>query len=157
MRRDGAAPPAFPGTPLERFLPVDHSVVLMTIPADAASVTMVRQAVSGLGDLDDWDPVFLADVRVAISEACENAIAHGYPDHRPGTVVVRVELTGDGVAVNVRDDGIGFPALDAPGSGAGLGMAIMGTLADELSVTSPPGGPTELSMTFHIVRAARGS
>ncbi len=130
----------------------------MTIPADAASVTVVRQAVTGLGDLDGWDPVFLADVRVAISEACENAVAHGYPDHRPGTVAIRVELTGDGMAVNVRDDGVGFPAVDAPGRpGTGLGMALMGTLADELSITSPPGGPTELSMTFHIVRSARAS
>lgn len=130
----------------------------MTIPADAASVTMVRQAVTGLADLDGWDPVFLADVRVAISEACENAVAHGYPGHRSGTVVVRVELTSDGMAVSVRDDGVGFPALDAPGHpGAGLGMALMGTLADELSVTSPPGGPTELSMTFHIVRSVRAS
>lgn len=132
---------------------MDDPLVLMTVPAEPSSVPLVRHAVSGLGATDGWDPAFLTDVSVAVTEACENAVAHGYPDSAPGSVAVSIHLEGSRLTVRVVDDGVGFPA-PAPGDDRreGLGLMLMAALSDDLAIASPVGGPTDLRLTFHVVR-----
>jgi signal transduction histidine kinase len=51
--------------------------------------------------------------------------------------------------VTVRDNGCGMqPRADSPG--AGLGLPLIASLADSFSVSVPPEGGTELSMTFPL-------
>ena len=91
--------------------------------------------------------------RLAVSEAVSNVVVHSYRDTRPGAFTVSVEWDGGELRVIVRDEGCGMaPRTDSPG--AGLGLPLIANLADSFSVTAPPGGGTEVVMTFPLLRAA---
>jgi len=91
--------------------------------------------------------------RLAVSEAVSNVVVHSYRDTSPGAFTLRVEWSGDVLKVTVRDDGCGMaPRMDSPG--AGLGLPLIATLTESFSVTAPPGGGTEVSMTFPLLKTA---
>ena len=90
--------------------------------------------------------------RLAVSEAVSNVVVHSYRDTGPGAFTVSVEWTGDELRVTVRDEGCGMaPRMDSPG--AGLGLPLIASLTERFSVTAPPGGGTEVCMTFPLLRA----
>jgi serine/threonine-protein kinase RsbW len=90
-------------------------------------------------------------VRLAVSEAVSNVVVHSYRDASGGEFTLSVEWDGDNLRVVVRDEGCGMaPRMDSPG--AGLGLPLMATLADSFSVTAPPGGGTEVCMTFPLLK-----
>jgi anti-sigma regulatory factor (Ser/Thr protein kinase) len=91
--------------------------------------------------------------KLAVSEAVSNVVVHGYRKTDGGEFTVRVEWDGDELKVVVRDEGCGMaPRMDSPG--AGLGLPLIASLADSFSVTAPPGGGTEVCMTFPLLKAA---
>jgi serine/threonine-protein kinase RsbW len=91
--------------------------------------------------------------RLAVSEAVSNVVVHSYRASSPGAFTVSVEWDGDELRVIVRDEGCGMaPRMDSPG--AGLGLPLIANLAESFSVTAPPGGGTEVCMTFPLLRAA---
>jgi signal transduction histidine kinase len=74
-----------------------------------------------------------------VSEALANAAKHA----GAAQVVVEVRETGEGLCVEVGDDGVG--GADADGSGLrGLADRVA-TLGGELSVRSPRGGGTRVA------------
>ncbi len=88
-------------------------------------------------------------MRLAVSEAVSNVIVHGYREHGNGAFTVSIEAQGDELQVTVRDQGCGMqPRMDSPG--AGLGLPLIANLAESFSVTAPPGGGTEVCMTFPL-------
>ena len=88
-------------------------------------------------------------MRLAVSEAVSNVIVHGYRESGNGAFTVAVEWQGDHLQVTVRDAGCGMsPRMDSPG--AGLGLPLIANLAETFSVTTPPGGGTEVCMTFPL-------
>ena len=88
-------------------------------------------------------------VRLAVSEAVSNVIVHGYRDASSGAFTLQVEWEDDELRITVRDEGCGMqPRADSPG--AGLGLPLIANLADTFSVTAPPGGGTEVCMTFPL-------
>ncbi len=91
--------------------------------------------------------------RLAVSEAVSNVVVHGYRETSPGAFTISVEWNGDELRVTVSDHGCGMaPRMDSPG--AGLGLPLIANLAESFSVTAPPGGGTEVCMTFPLLRAA---
>ena len=92
--------------------------------------------------------------RLAVSEAVSNVVVHSYRDESgEGHFTLRVEWDGGELKVIVRDEGCGMaPRMDSPG--AGLGLPLIATLAESFSVTAPPGGGTEVCMTFPLLKAA---
>jgi serine/threonine-protein kinase RsbW len=122
-------------------------------PARPEHVRAARRAV--------WDAAVRAGAqarvreaaRLAVSEAVSNVVVHSYRHSGDGDFTLRVEWDGDELKVIVRDEGCGMaPRMDSPG--AGLGLPLIATLADSFSVTAPPGGGTEVCMTFPLLRAA---
>src|SRR3712207_2512549 len=89
-------------------------------------------------------------IALAVSEAVTNAVIHAYRFERhAGEVVLEMEKPGprDGLVVRVRDAGCGMsPRADSPG--LGMGLPLIGSLADDVRVGTPPGGGTEISMRF---------
>jgi anti-sigma regulatory factor (Ser/Thr protein kinase) len=71
------------------------------------------------------------DIRLAVTEACANAVLHAYSAGEPGTVHVAAEVSADTLVVAVRDYGRGIPDSH---SGQGVGMGLMRSLADTLEV-----------------------
>jgi serine/threonine-protein kinase RsbW len=119
-------------------------IVRLTIPAKAEYITLCRLALTGLARLRPLSDEVLADLKLAITEACSNSVRHAYGDG-PGTVDVSYELHGDRLAVEVADNGVGFdldeqqPADDTLSEG-GLGIAIIRAVADEFELGSRPDG-----------------
>ncbi len=116
------------------------------------SVSVVRAGLKGLGALLEFDPELLDDLQMATSEACNNVVLHAYPGDR-GPLGVRVSAVRTGVEVLVRDRGCGIePALretsDGDSGQAGLGLAVIQSLADRAELASPSSGGTELRMHF---------
>ncbi len=114
-------------------------MVALTIPAKAEYMVLPRLALTGLARMRALEADMVADLKLALTEACSNSIRHAYDIGAQGEVEVRYELSEDRLAVEVTDDGDGFdPATMRAPSGeldeGGLGIAIIRSLADELDI-----------------------
>jgi serine/threonine-protein kinase RsbW len=121
------------------------SVVSLVIPARAEYIALGRLALSGLLRPLAVEPEVIADMKLALTEACSNSIRHAYEDGRAGAVEIRYELAVDRLAVEVSDDGEGFdPEILRVEPGeldeGGLGIAIIRALTDDLSIGPRSGG-----------------
>lgn len=121
-------------------------VVSLVIPAKAEYIALGRLALTGLLRSRAVEPEVIADVKLALTEACSNSIRHAYADGRAGEVEIRYELADSSLSVEVWDEGAGFEAerlavdpleLDE----GGLGIAIIRALTDDLSVGRRADGP----------------
>jgi anti-sigma regulatory factor (Ser/Thr protein kinase) len=126
----------------------------LTLPARAENVAVVRHAFGGLGDAVDVPDAALADVKLAVTEACTNVVVHAYPDGE-GPMAVRAVLEDRRLTVVVTDQGRGIvPRPDSPG--LGLGLPLIATLADSLELGTGDNDATEVRMTFVIDEAPTG-
>jgi serine/threonine-protein kinase RsbW len=115
--------------------------VHLTIPAKPEYITLVRLALTGLWRVGHYSDEALADLKLAVTEACSNSVRHAYGEGRDGTVKVDYELHSDRLVVEVSDDGAGF---DAPAwerergelTEGGLGLAIIRSLTDEFELAN---------------------
>jgi anti-sigma regulatory factor (Ser/Thr protein kinase) len=96
------------------------------------------------------DPGRATDIKLAVTEAANNAAQHAYVGRCPGPVTLVAWLEVQDVLIELRDEGRGMaPRVDSPGTG--LGLPIMGRLADQLDITAGPGGDgTIVRMRFGI-------
>jgi serine/threonine-protein kinase RsbW len=120
--------------------------VRLTIPAKPEYITLSRLALAGLSRVRPLPDETLADLKLALTEACSNSVRHAY-DGQGGHVDIRFELQDDRLIVEVADDGSGFvPAGEVePVDGdelseGGLGIAIIRSIADEVEIGDGPGG-----------------
>lgn len=110
-------------------------------------VTLIRSALSGLGERLELDPELLDDLKTGVSEACNNVVLHAYGDHS-GPLTVRLEITAAGVSALVRDHGSGIQRV-APGvDRMGVGLAVISALADRAEFVTGPEGGTDVRMSF---------
>jgi serine/threonine-protein kinase RsbW len=120
-------------------------VVSLVIPAKAEYIALGRLALTGLLRPLAVEPEVIADVKLALTEACSNSVRHAYADGREGAVEIRYELLDARLAVEVSDEGGGFdPALLEVDTGdldeGGLGIAIIRAVTDDLSIGPRSGG-----------------
>jgi anti-sigma regulatory factor (Ser/Thr protein kinase) len=120
---------------------------LWTLEPEPAEVPRVRREVSRfVAELDGLPAARMPDLDLAVSEAVTNALVHGNRGGLREPVTVDVLVNGV-VQVVVRDHGVGMsPHPDSPG--AGLGLAILGKLADRMELRAADGGGTELRIAF---------
>jgi anti-sigma regulatory factor (Ser/Thr protein kinase) len=127
----------------------------LTLPARAENVAVVRHAFGGLGDALDVPDHALADVKLAVTEACTNVVVHAYPDGDDGRMAVTAGLHEGSLTVIVSDEGRGIlPRPDSPG--LGLGLPLIATLATSLELGTNDRDETEVRMIFELDRAADG-
>ena len=113
--------------------------VRLTIPAKPEYITLSRLALAGLSRVRDFSDETLADLKLALTEACSNSVRHAYGDGE-GHVDISFELRDDRLIVEVADNGTGFePAEAAKGDDemlteGGLGIAIIRSIADEVEI-----------------------
>lgn len=122
-------------------------------PAAPALVGQTRHAVAGVAAGGGVTGARLDDIRICVSEAVSNAVMHAFRgDQATGTISVSAQLSPEAFTVVVKDDGIGFaPRSDSPG--LGMGLAMIATLADTMSITTAAGGGTEVMVTFDLARS----
>jgi anti-sigma regulatory factor (Ser/Thr protein kinase) len=129
--------------------------LVLTLPARAENVAVVRHAFGGLGDALDVDDQVLADVKLAVTEACTNVVVHAYPDGE-GAMEIAAAIRDGRLAIAVRDDGRGMlPRPDSPG--LGLGLPLIATLAETLELGRDDDDRTEVRMTFRLVPAGEAA
>jgi serine/threonine-protein kinase RsbW len=120
------------------------ATVRLVIPAKPEYITLCRLALTGLSRVRPLSDESLADLKLALTEACSNSVRHAYAEG-DGVVEIVYELRSDRLVIEVADDGEGFdPRQRAqepdPLSEGGLGIAIIRAVADELEIGVKPAG-----------------
>jgi serine/threonine-protein kinase RsbW len=131
----------------------EEPVVRLELPARPEGVGVVRQALVGVADGLAIDASVLADAKMAVTEACTNAVVHAYDDSS-GHLEVEMLADEEALTVVVRDRGAGIqPRPNRTGSTAlGLGLPLIAALSDAFEVRGGPGAGTEVRMTFRYER-----
>jgi serine/threonine-protein kinase RsbW len=122
-----------------------------SLPADPSAPSAARRAVKDFLRAHGADPGALSDVLLAVSEVVTNCVVHAYRGQPGGTVDLEARRTGDRLVLSVTDDGSGMaPRLDSPG--LGLGLPLVGRVAQRVDISAQSGGGTMVSMCFDLDR-----
>jgi serine/threonine-protein kinase RsbW len=120
--------------------------VRLTIPAKPEYITLCRLALTGISRLRPLADETLADLKLALTEACSNSVRHAY-GNGDGSVDILYELHPDRLVIEVADDGTGFDPTESAGEDAGdelaeggLGIAIIRSIADDVEIGAGEGG-----------------
>jgi serine/threonine-protein kinase RsbW len=137
------------------------AVVELAIPARPAYLSLVRLVVdAAVGSLaPGLSAARLDDLKIAVTEACSNAIEAHEATYAEQPVVERCVIDDDQVTVEVVDNGEGFdpdrvetlPAATDPRRlrhESGLGIPLMRTLTDQVAFTRAVNGTT-VSLTVY--------
>jgi anti-sigma regulatory factor (Ser/Thr protein kinase) len=117
---------------------------LIRIRSRLEEVNEICQAVSDAAENAGFDDRTSYAIELAVCEACENIVVHGYGEDEDGAIEVRISgETGDFI-VDITDDAPEFnpasvepspptPANDPPAGG--FGLHILQQVMDEVSYT----------------------
>ena len=127
-------------------------VVELVVPARPEYLAITRLVVAAAATVDaGLSEARLADLKLAVSEACTNAMEASHDLVEDDHVVIRTTVESDRVAVLVRDRGSGFdpsslrphpPATDPARLDfeRGLGIPLIRALCDEVVFESSEKG-----------------
>jgi anti-sigma regulatory factor (Ser/Thr protein kinase) len=125
----------------------------LKLPARAENVAVVRHAFGGFAEVLSVDEQTLADIKLAVTEACTNVVIHAYDEGEEGDLEIDATIDDQRLTVVIRDHGRGImPRPDSPG--LGLGLPLIATLAETLELGTDADDQTEVRMTFALARAA---
>jgi serine/threonine-protein kinase RsbW len=115
--------------------PVSGPEVRLRLPAVPENVGLVRQALAGLAEQLGVDAMRLSDMKIALTEACTNAVVHAYGE-RAGPLEATMAIEHRRLVLTVRDHGRGLHPLPATNDGPplGFGLALIASLADEFGI-----------------------
>ena len=137
-------------------------VVRLTFPAKAEYLLLARLTLSGLARELPIEEELLADLKLAVTEACGNVVRHAYPGDE-GDVSLVVTIGDSRLLLTVEDYGAGIRAPDVTVDGldelsepleSGMGMPIIRAIVDELAVEEGSDGRgTVVRMVKYLVPA----
>lgn len=115
-------------------------VVEMEIPSAPEYVGIVRHAIEGIARRMSFDAVQVEDLKIAVGEACTNAVKYGCPRDDAHMVGIRCTVLVDGLMVEVSNSIVDCahprvpvkPDLSREG---GLGLYLIRHLVDEMHIT----------------------
>ncbi|WP_172257326.1 anti-sigma B factor RsbW [Saccharibacillus deserti] len=139
--------------------------VTLNLPATADYVDIVRLNLYGIASKMGFSYEDIEDMKVAVSEACNNSVLYAY-GQEGGLVEVIFGVNGEELTITVKDEGVSF-ALPQDTSDAttlhdkelhdveigGLGFYLMQALMDEVSVSSESGKGTQVILTKRLTRS----
>jgi serine/threonine-protein kinase RsbW len=129
-------------TPTQRELTARFSAVPESVPC-------IRHAVADWARQSGATRSTVDAASLAVTEAVTNVVRHAYPQ-ATGDVEVRGTRDGEGLAVTVRDWGVGPGGAERRTAGAGLGLHIVKQMCDRFESSSPPTGGTMVRMRFAV-------
>lgn len=128
--------------------------VKISLPSKSEYVVIARLAASALANQCGFDIDDIEDIKVAVGEACNNAVLH--TGSGLATYDIHFSLRDDEFVVEIIDSGVGFdlneyhePNLDNPSVG-GLGIFIMKSLMDDVKLSSSPQSGTAITLIKKI-------
>ena len=132
----------------------------LDFPSRSSNEGFARSAVACFAAQMDPTINELEDIKTAVSEAVTNAIVHAYPDSI-GRVSVKARICPDNVLeLTIRDRGRGIadverarqPMFTTGGEErSGMGVTIMESFMDKLTIRSVPGRGTTVTMRKRLV------
>lgn len=141
--------------------PVEPTVTLR-VPALAEYVDLVRLTLYGVASKLGFLYEEIEDMKVAVSEACNNAVLHAYDSG--GMMEIRFRIAEDALSIVVKDEGKSFDPTAQSGTSeslhgktideieaGGLGLYLMQALMDEVEVLG--GAGTEVVLTKRLARS----
>lgn len=125
--------------------------VLVNIPSNPVFERVVRASASELGEAIGLSPERIEDLKLAVSEAVNNAIDHGNQREASKLVEVIFQLDHEKLEVRISDQGAGVGAIDFSrriveeqnldsGMHRGFGMYLISALVDDYEVRSSQHG-----------------
>jgi serine/threonine-protein kinase RsbW len=144
-----------------------EQIVRLSFPAKADYLLLARLALAGLARGVPLGEESLADLKLAVTEACGNVVRHAYASGE-GSVGVVFVVGDEKLEMIVEDQGSGLSAGDVdrvlengdsladlePFEG-GMGMAIIRAVVDELDVhDGADGRGTVVRMTKYLTPAS---
>jgi serine/threonine-protein kinase RsbW len=137
-----------------------NPVVRLSFPAKADYLLLARLALAGLARSLPLDEEEVADLKLAVTEACGNAVRHAY-ESSDGFVGVEYVLGPHSLEMIVEDRGAGIAESDEEPHGpeeesleGGMGMAIIRAVVDEVDIREGPDGRgTIVHMTKYLATA----
>ncbi len=123
------------------------------IPRKKEYVSCARLTVTSIAAVAGFDVEKIEDIRLAVGEACNNAVLHSN-----GSDSIEISLVFDSpkITISVKDDGDGFEfdenarTLDDEYNGSGLGIYIIKSLMDDVDITSERNLGTCITMVKEI-------
>lgn len=120
-----------------------EAVVRLVMPAKSEYLVLARLALAGIAREVPMSETDLADLKLAVTEACGNAVRHAYAD-ATGVVEIRFVVEGGSIGIEVEDEGDPHKAFEAPTSEpsdgippeSGMGLAIIEAVVDHLDVVT---------------------
>ena len=134
-------------------------VVRLTFPAKADYLLLARLALSGVARQLPLGDELVADLKLAVTEACGNVVKHAY-EGGVGDVDVVFAVDDNRLLMTVSDSGQGLRVPDAVDLDdkvlegpleSGMGMPIIRAIVDELAVEpGVDGRGTVVSMVKYL-------
>ena len=142
---------------------MSETVVRLSFPAKSDYLLLARLALAGIARSLPVGPELLADLKLAVTEACGNAVRHAY-ERAEGSVDLAFVLADDRLEMIVADQGSGLArpieavsaespvaASSSEPADSGMGMAIIRAIVDELEVRDGADGRgTVVHMTKYL-------
>ena len=124
---------------------MSRDTVTLLIPARTEYLILARLTLAGISRATPIDESTLADLKLAVTEACGNAVRHAAPSDRS---LVRVDFGVEDGAIEIRveDEGPGMgarPASEEPRdelAETGMGLAIIRALVDDFEIRDGESG-----------------
>jgi serine/threonine-protein kinase RsbW len=133
--------------------------VHLRFPAKAEYLLLARLAVAGVARGVPLAHEEVTDLKLAVTEACGNAVRHAYASGPLGEIELDLVPGPDRLELVVEDHGLGIElplAEREPSEAGGMGLSIIRAVVDELEVGPGPDGGTVVHMTKHAAgRAGR--
>ncbi|KTD84396.1 anti-sigma B factor RsbW [Paenibacillus etheri] len=140
----------------------DVQKVILQLPASAEYVDIVRLNLYGIASKMGFTYEDIEDMKVAVSEACNNSVLYAY-GQKNGLVDVIFEVEESALSITVKDEGESFDGLDKSSERmtlhdkelsdvqvGGLGFYLMQALMDDVSVVSEAGKGTVVTLKKHL-------
>jgi serine/threonine-protein kinase RsbW len=133
-------------------------VTEITVPAIPEYVAVVRLAATGILARMKFTAEQVEDIKIALSEACTNAVQYAYPKKKKdGTISVTLTQKNKSVEICVKDTGCGFDTENPPQRAIkdddihmGLGLVFMKSLMDEVTIVSKKNKGTTISLIKRV-------
>ena len=123
----------------------------LTVPLEASRLAEIRRFVEAACNCANLDPERTFDLKVAVSEACANAVEHSGDAGSP--LKVRARCRAGRLTVEIYDHGGFHPPYSANGSQRDhrlLGIPLMIALTDEVRITKLRSGGTRVTLSVEL-------
>src|SRR5919112_5971251 len=105
--------------------------IVLELPSSSEYVLLARLIVSCVGQLAEFEPEDVYDLKLAVTEAATNVIRHAAVD----SFQIEYRVLTRAVEITVIDEGGGFDTeklTGKPGEYGGFGLAVIRSLVDEV-------------------------